>query len=166
MTNENRRTFCDIEIILNALPEEDRNKVPLKLRKFISENKLEDYESNIRIGIPIEKQDVHPDTQTFLGMLYLNYWCKDEEEKKRLTQRFTNNESKYQKQINEKFEVFKENDNVQEMISGSDENQSEEFISKRTVESQESNMIVYKENIIKRILNRIFGIFRRKEYGK
>lgn len=166
MTNENRRTFCDIEIILNALPEEDRNKVPLKLRKFISENKLEDYESNIRIDIPIEKQDVHPDTQTFLGMLYLNYWCKDEAEKKRLTQRFTNNESKYQKQINEKFEVFKENGNVQEMISGSDENQSEEFISKRTVESQESNMIVYKENIIKRILNRIFGIFRRKEYGK
>lgn len=167
MTNENRRTFCDIDIILNALPEEDRNKVPLKLRKFISENKLEDYESNIRIDIPIEKQDVHPDTQTFLGMLYLNYWCKDEDEKKRLIQIFTNNEAKYKKQIDEKFEVFKDNDNMQEMSSVSGENQSEEFISKRMVESsQESNMVVYKENIIKRILNRIFGIFRRKEYGK
>ena len=92
MTNENRRTFSDIDIILNALPEEDRNKVPLKLRKFISENKLENYESNIRINIPIEEQDIHPDTQTFLGMLYLNYWCKDEEEKKEMIQRFSNYE--------------------------------------------------------------------------
>ena len=166
MTNENRRTFSDIDIILNALPEEDRNKVPLKLRKFISENKLENYESNIRINIPIEEQDIHPDTQTFLGMLYLNYWCKDEEEKKEMIQRFSNYEKKHQKELNEKFEVFKDNNNTQDVNSVNDENQSEETISKRMVESQESNMIVYKENIIKRIFNRIFGIFRRKEYGK
>ena len=95
MTNELRQTFCDIEIILNALPEEDRNKVPMKLRKFISENKLENYESEVRIDVPIEEQDLSPDTRTFIGMLYLNYWCKDEEEKAEIKKVFMDNFSFY-----------------------------------------------------------------------
>ena len=69
MTNEFRRTLFDINLILNALPEEDRNKVPAKLRNFIFENRLENYESTIDIEVPIEEQEIHPDTQTFLGML-------------------------------------------------------------------------------------------------
>ena len=166
MTNEFRRTLCDIDIILNALPEEDRNKVPMKLRNIISENKLEDYESNIRIDVPLENQEVHPDTQTFLAMLYLNYWCKNEEEKRNLSNLLTENEKKYQKEFNEKYEVFKENDITKENTQVTDEDVSEESVSKREIEAQESQMIVYKENIIKRILNKIFGFFRRKEYGK
>lgn len=166
MTNEFKRTLCDIDIILNALPEEDRNKVPMKLRKLVSENKLENYESNIRIDIPIENQDVHPDTQTFLAMLYLNYWCKDEEEKRELNKLFEENEKRYQKELNGKFEVFKESDNTQGENIVDDENKSEETVSKRVVESQENQIVVYKENIIKRIFNKVFSFFRRKEYGK
>lgn len=166
MTNEFRRTLCDIDIILNALPKEDRDKVPVKLRKIISENKLENYESNIRIDVPIENQDVHPDTQTFLAMLYLNYWCKDEEEKRNLNKLFSENEARYQKELNEKYEVFKDNNTAQENTIENDETGSEETISKRVMESQESQIVVYKESIIKRIFNKIFSFFRRKEYGK
>ena len=39
MTNEFRRTLCDIDIILNILPDEDKNKIPSKLRNFIFENR-------------------------------------------------------------------------------------------------------------------------------
>ena len=166
MTNEFRRTLCDIDIILNALPKEDSDKVPMKLRKLISENKLENYESNIIIDVPIEEQDVHPDTQTFLAMLYLNYWCKNEDEKRELNKLFSENEKRYQKELNEKYEVFKESDNSQGNIIINDENESEETISKRVVESQENQIVVYKENIIKRIFNKVFSFFRRKEYGK
>lgn len=166
MTNELRRTFCDIEIILNALPEEDRKKVPIKLRKFISENKLENYKSVIKIDIPIEEQELHPDTQTFIGMLYLNYWCKDEEEKAELKKIFTENEAKYQTELEEKFEVFKKYDNDQISNSASDECKTEESIAKNVDELEENKMVVYKENIIKRILNKVFSFFRRSEYGK
>ncbi len=167
MANELRRTFCDIDIILNALPEEDRNKVPMKLRKFISENKLENYESEIRIDVPIEEQDIHPDTQAFIGMLYLNYWCKDENEKEELKRIFTENQNRLQKELKEKYEVFKENNNNQENNTISDEMQTEESSSIRNVfEPEENKMIVYKENIIRKILNKVFSFFRRKEYGK
>lgn len=166
MTNEMRRTFCDIDIILNALPEEDRNKVPMKLRKLISENKLEDYESTVRIDVPIEEQELHPDTQTFIGMLYLYYWCETEEEKRELKKLFSENEKRYQKELEEKYQVFK-NDNNQVADTVSDENQSEESNSVRNVvDAEENKMVVFKENIIRKILNKIASIFRRKEYGK
>ena len=163
MTNEFRRTLCDIDIILNILPDEEKNKIPSKLRNFIFENRLENYESTIDIEVPIEEQEIHPDTQTFLGMLYLQYWCKDEEEKRELKNLFAENEKKYQKEQNEKYEVFKVNNNVQEQVPVSEEIQSEEVkVEQDTEQVQETQMVVYKENIFKRILNKIFGIFRRK----
>lgn len=165
MTEDLRRTFCDIDIILNALPEEDRNKVPKKLRNLIAENKLEGYESTVRLDIPIEEQDLHEDTQTFIGMLYLYYWCKDEEEKRELKKTFAANEARYQKELTEKYEVFK-NDNNQITNVSKDEAETEENISRNVTESEKSNIVVYKESIIRRILNKIFSFFRRKEYGK
>lgn len=166
MTNELRQTFCDIEIILNALPEEDRNKVPMKLRKFISENKLENYESEVRIDVPIEEQDLSPDTRTFIGMLYLNYWCKDEEEKAEIKKVFMDNEAKEQKELDEKFEIFKKYDTNQIDNELKSEKDMQENIVEAEIKTEESNMIVYKESIIRKIINKIFGIFRRKEYGK
>lgn len=166
MTNELRQTFCDIEIILNALPEEDRNKVPMKLRKFISENKLENYESEVRIDVPIEEQDLSPDTRTFIGMLYLNYWCKDEEEKAEIKKVFMDNEAKMQKELDEKFEIFKKYDTNQIDNELKSEKDIQENLVEAEIKTEESNMIVYKESIIRKIINKIFGIFRRKEYGK
>ena len=167
MTNEYRQTLCDIDVILNALPDEERDRVPMKLRNFITENKLEDYESNIRTDIPIEEQTLAPETQTFLGMLYLNYWCESEEEKQELINLFAENEKKCQRELNEKYAVFKENNNVPETEFVSNEIGSEENRTERATEpSSNTQMIEYKENIFKRILNKIFGIFRRKEYGK
>lgn len=166
MTNELRQTFCDIEIILNALPEEDRNKVPMKLRKFISENKLENYESEVRIDVPIEEQDLSPDTRTFIGMLYLNYWCKDEEEKAEIKKVFMDNEAKMQKELDEKFEIFKKYDTNQIDNELKAEKDIQENVVEAEIKTEESNMIVYKESIIRKIINKIFGIFRRKEYGK
>ena len=43
--------------------------------------------------------------------------------------------------------------------------ETEENISRNAVEAEESQMIVYKESIIRRMLNKIFSIFMRKEYG-
>ena len=165
MTNELRRTFCDIDTILSGLPEDDRNKVPMKFRKLITENKLEGYESLIRIDIPIEEQDLHEDTQSFIGMLYIYYWCKDEEERKELKKTLIENEKKYQKELEEKYEVFKNDDNQINEISNN-ETESEEVTFRNTAQQEVNEMVVYKENIIRKIINKIFSFFRRKEYGK
>ena len=165
MTNELGRTFCDIDIILNALPEEDRNKVPKKLRKLIEENKLDGYESTVRVDVPIEEQELHPDTQAFIGMLYLYYWCETEEEKRELKKLYIENVKRYQKELQEKYEVFK-NDNNQVTEIENNETESEEVMTKNAAQTQDSQIIVYKESIIRKILNKVMSIFRRKEYGK
>ena len=137
MTNEYRKTLCDIDLILEQLSEEERNKVPAKLRKLIHDNKLENYTSN---------------TNAFLAMLYINYWTEDENEKLELQKIFNENEDKYQKELSEKYNV----DNLFKNRSTNKVEQSEQPV-------QEQNQIVeYKESIIKRILNKIFSFFKRR----
>lgn len=151
MTNEYRRTLCDIDIIINELKDEEKNMIPTKLRKIIHDNKLENYQSEIRRDIPLEQQQLHPDTQAFLAMLYLNYWCKDENEKNELGTILADNEEKFQKELSEKYDVYKVFKQRQEKT-----------INNIKDEIQETQMTIYKESLIKRILNKIFTFFRRK----
>ena len=150
MINEYNKTLCDIDLILNELDENERNKIPKKLRKLIQENKLEDYNSNIDTSIPLEEQELSENTKAFLAMLYLNYWCTSENEKNEIIGELTDNEAQYQKELSEKYSVDKL------------------FVSKQKEVSQEEKqaetkeLIPYKESIIKKILNKIFSFFRRK----
>lgn len=150
MTNEYRRTLCDIDIILNELRDEERNMIPLKLQKIIHDNRLENYQSQIRTDIPIEQQQLHPDTQDFLAMLYLNYWCKDENEKREFKSVLVGNEEKFQKELSDKYDVYNVFKQRQEKTTSSEET------------NKDTQMIVYKESIIKKILNKIFALFRRR----
>ena len=151
MTNEYRRTLCDIDIIINELEDKEKNMIPSKLRKIIHDNKLESYQSEIRIDIPLEQQQLHPDTQAFLAMLYLNYWCQDENEKRELRITLADNEEKFQKELSEKYDVyniFKE--------------RQERTLNRNEEEIKETHVTVYKESLFKRILNKIFGFLKRR----
>lgn len=94
MTKKYQRTLSDIDFILSNINEELKNKIPIKLRNMIHENKLNEYNSEINPNIPIDKQKLHPDTVDYLSMLYLNYWCETEDEKEILKQKFEENEIK------------------------------------------------------------------------
>ena len=151
MTNEYRRTLCDIDIIINELEDKEKNMIPSKLRKIIHDNKLESYQSEIRTDIPLEQQHLHPDTQAFLAMLYLNYWCQDENEKRELRVTLADNEEKFQKELSEKYDVyniFKE--------------RQERTVNKNEEEMKETQVTVYKEPLIKRVLNKIFSFLKRR----
>lgn len=151
MTNEYKRTLCDIDIIINELEDKEKNMIPSKLRKIIHDNKLESYESEIRIDIPLEQQQLHPDTQSFLAMLYLNYWCQDENEKRELRVTLADNEEKFQKELSEKYDVYNIFKERQERTLNRDEE-----------EIKETQVTLYKEPLIKRILNKIFSFFKRR----
>lgn len=149
MTDEYRRTLCDIDIIINELEDKEKNMIPSKLRKIIHDNKLESYQSEIRIDIPLEQQQLHQDTQAFLAMLYLNYWCQDENEKRELRITLADNEEKFQKELSEKYDVyniFKE--------------RQERTLNRNEEEIKETQVTVYKESLFKRILNKIFRFLK------
>lgn len=153
MKESYRRTLNDIDFILSQIEENERNKIPLKMRKFIHDNKLENYTPNISIDIPIENQELHTDTKAFLAMLYINYWCKDEQEKKELIAKLDENEKKRQKEIEEKYSIEKIFETrQQEQCERIEENH------------EEQQLVPYKESFVKKIWNRIIGFLRRNRH--
>lgn len=162
MDESYKRTLSDIDLILSQLSEEEKNKIPRKMRLFIHENKLENYIPNIKINIPIEDQELHMDTKAFLAMLYLNYWCKDEQEKRELILKLDENEKLYQKQLEEKYSIEKIFETRQRELN-SQTKENEELIEKTDFESNK-HMIPYKESIIKKVWNKIIEFFRRNRY--
>ena len=79
-----------------------------------------------------------------IALLNLQYWCKDEEEKKRLQAIYAQNEKKYQDMLYKKYnpnDIFKKKD---------------ETVTENNIKQEENMQIIeYKESIFKRIINKI-----------
>ncbi len=95
--------YAELLEILSLMEEQYVRKVPKKLIEIFKENSLESYEKHLDVTIPLEEQNISKDTAALIGMLTLNYWCENEEEKIELTSVYKENERKYQDQIREKY---------------------------------------------------------------
>lgn len=144
MTKKYQRTLSDIDFILSNINEELKNKIPIKLRNIIHENKLNEYNSEINLNIPIEEQRLHPDTVDYLSMLYLNYWCENEDEKEILKQKFEENEIKNQEKYSYD-NLFKNNLNKKSV-----ENVNINF---PIIISEKESIFIKIKNFILKILN-------------
>ena len=158
MTIEYRKTLNDVDLILNELTENETNRIPKKLRKFISDNKLKDYESNIRTDKPLEEQQLTSSTQAFLAMLYLNYWCANDEEKEELTKILSDNEKKYKKNLEEKYKV----DNMFKKTRDNFAKRDDIIEATNTTGNTEIEIVKPNESVFKRIISKIFKLFKRK----
>lgn len=139
-----RQAYSEVDQFLGLLSEEERNEIPKKLREFFKEEKDRDYLKNINANIPIKDQNLKEETLAIIALLNLQYWCKDEEEKKRLQAIYAKNEKNYQDMLYEKYnpnDIFKKKDNN---------------VVENNIESKENTqMIEYKEPIFKKLINRI-----------
>ena len=139
-----RQAYSEIDEFLGLLSEEQRNKIPLKLREFFKEEKEPNYKKGISLNVPIKNQNLKEETLGIIALLNLKYWCEDEKEKERLKLIYAQNEKKYQDMLYEKYNpnnIFKK---------------SEESITNYNIETKENTqMIEYKESIIKKIINKI-----------
>lgn len=154
MTKEYKKALCDIDLILNYIDKKEKNKVPLKLQKFIHDNKLEGYESNIDVKVPIESQQLTEETRAFIAMLYLKYWSSTEEEKLELQRKIHNNELKYQEELHEKYSVDNIFNNTNKVSTNVEKNDN-------VISNENTQLIEYKESFIKKIFNKIKQFFRR-----
>ena len=123
MTNEKvRNTYSEVSSFLNILLEEDRNKIPKKLRDLIENEKSKEYTPTYSYDIPIENQNISDEAIAMIALLHLNYWCCDNNEKERLNTIFDDNENKYQKELSEKYNpdnLFKNKQSKVETVENS-----------------------------------------------
>ena len=137
MKAKTKDAYVEVLGILDLLDEEQKNRIPKKLKEFFENNKNQDYQVNIDSNIPLEEQNLLQETVDILAMLKLNYWCTNEKEKEGLLNLLNENEKKYQEELRKKYKpnnLFKDKE------------------SKRVIYTNEELSIVkYKESIFKRI---------------
>ena len=126
-----KKAFSEVDMILDLIDSEMKNKVSANFIKFIKEEKDNNYKPNINPELPLEEQNILPETIDILALLKLNYWC-NEEEKKELLKVLNKNEQQFQKEAKEKYDIdklFKTN-KTKEIINLPEKGESKNFIKK------------------------------------
>ena len=126
-----KKAFSEVDMILDLIDSEMKNKVSANFIKFIKEEKDNNYKPNINPELPLEEQNILPETIDILALLKLNYWC-NEEEKKELLKVLNKNEQQFQKEAKEKYDIdklFKTN-KTKEIINLPEKGESENVIKK------------------------------------
>lgn len=103
LSTASRQAYTEIDNFIELLDENERNKIPERLRTFFKREKNSNYKKEIDINIPIQYQNLKQETLAIIAILNLEYWCEDKEEKLRLKRIYFNNEEKYQKDLREKY---------------------------------------------------------------
>ncbi len=152
MENELLKAYAEIDVILSYMENIYVEKIPLKMRELFKKKRLQGYEPNINPKISLDKQNLQRKTYSILAMLNLNYWCKDEKEKKELIAVYTENDKKRETELRKKYNpdnLFK-NQKLQE-----------ETVSQEVEEN--TSLIEYSENnLFKRIIQKIMSFFKFK----
>lgn len=138
-----RNGLAEVDMILNYADEESLSKIPESLKQFIKENKS-DYITNINPEKDLKDQDLLYETKVILSVLYRDYWTSSEERRKLLEYEkaeLTNIENRKNEKYNYN-NLFKNKNN------------------EIGTNVKEIKSLVVKQNLIKKILNKMRGFFR------
>lgn len=138
MINE-KMVYSEVYEFLNALPSEERNKIPINIQNVFKYFKDDTYIKIIKKDIPISKQNLKKETLDIIAMLNIDYLCNSKLEKEFYKKVYKNNEIEYQneKNLNNIFNRCKNENNA-----------------------EETQLIEYKkENFFKKIIKKITNIF-------
>lgn len=138
--------------ILNHTNKEDVAKIPQSFIKFLTNISSKSYKVKFNHEQPINGLNLKKQTRELLGFIYITWWCDKEEREK------------YKKLIHEsniKNEEIKEKYNVNDIFKNKKENQEHKIIKNENV--LKTSIAEYKkENIFKRVLNKILSFFDSK----
>ena len=145
LSTSRRQAYTEIDNFIELLDEHDRDKIPQKLKEFFKKEKDDKYIKVINPNLPIKEQNLKKETLALIAMLNLQYWCDNEEERKRLKKVYAENEIKYKQKLKKTYNLNKQND----------QNYEEGITDVAVVEYK-------KENIFKRIKDFFAKIIRKQ----
>ena len=117
ITKEYAEAYAEIDEILEYLPDEYVNKIPVKLREFYKKAKDKEYVSKIDPYKTLDNQDMKHTTKVLLTIIYREYWC-NKEEKAELDKILIENDRKHEAEIREKYNpdnIFKKIEKTEEI---------------------------------------------------
>ena len=135
--------FSEVYTIINILSEKLKKNIPTQLLELIEKERNENYDFKYNDSLPIDEQDISSEAKAILTLIYRNYLC-DSDEKKELDEIFEINEKKYYEKL------------TTNMFKNSQKPENNEEI----VDNTETELVVYKENFITKIIKKFLSIFR------
>ena len=139
-----KNAYTEVYTILEDLNEEEYNKIPPEVIEAIKENRNEEYIYNLDENLELKNQQMLPETKAILFNIFRDYLSTPEQKEKII--RMQNEErqkNELKKQLQYNNDVFA--------------NKTNEIIKKE--EKEPIELIEYKENIFKQILNKIKNFF-------
>lgn len=138
-----KNAYTEVYAILEQLDEEEYNQIPSEVITAIRENRNTEYEFELDEELELKEQELLPETKAILFNIFRDYLSTPEQKEKIIkmqAEERLKNEQKKAKQYNS--DLFANKQKVQ------------------SVEREHTELIKYKENIFKRIFNKIRQFFR------
>lgn len=147
VTKDIKIAYSEVLAIINLMEEKYKNKIPNSVLQIFKDEKKENYNPVINIEESFLNQNLQRETLVILAILNLNYWCENEQEKTDLLKEYAENDKIKEEKLRKMY-------NPDNMFK----NKNTERIS----ENENKQLIEYKENMFKKIWNKIKIFFKRK----
>lgn len=93
---DNGYAYSEVLEVLNSMDKKYIDKIPVKLIEHFKANSNGNYESHLKLGVPLKEQKLSKKTLDILALLNLKYWTKNEEHVERLLKQYRENGKKQQ----------------------------------------------------------------------
>ena len=137
-----KNAYTEVYEIIEQLNEEEYSKIPPQVIKAIEENRNTEYEFELDEDIELKDQELLPETKAILFNLFRDYLSTAEQKEKII---------KMQVEERRKNEQNKSEQYNLDIFANKPKN--------RDIREEHIELIEYKENIFKRILNKIRQFF-------
>ena len=77
-----KKTYNELEFLINCLDDDLKSKIPNSYLEQIQQKKIAGYFPKIDINLPLEEQNFSKEAYAMFGMVYLQYICTDNENRK------------------------------------------------------------------------------------
>lgn len=103
MNIKNKKIYSEVYQVLNLLGNEYIDKLPTSLINMLEEQREINYNPQYTDDIPLAEQNIKKESISIIVLLYLNYWCKDDNEISEVNNILKENENKYQEELRKKY---------------------------------------------------------------
>lgn len=142
-----KNAYAEVYTILQELNEEEYNKIPPEVIKTIEANRNEDYEYELDDELELKDQPMLPETKAILFNLFRDYLATPEQKAKIIRMQ---NEARQKNEL-KKQQMY----NIDVFANKPKENLTEN-------NNETMQIVEYKENFFKKILNKIKSFFIKK----
>lgn len=152
--NNRKNAYTEVYTILQDLNEEEYNKIPPEVIETLDANRNKEYEYFLDDELELKDQPMLPETKAILFNLFRDYLATPEQKTKII---------RMQNEARQKNELKKQQMYNTDVFANKSINKPTKIDENEVKANKEKKQLVaYKENIFKRILNKIKSLFMKR----